>query len=384
MKKEILNVIILPPHKLFYLPSISIWTHYNSRNEPCVIIPGNKNFDEVKKLHPAFEVANKVREQVEEYDGVNFVVLQHSSERHFQNFVVWLEDFEKRVPPENVTVTFVPDGFGNTMIGPSYIKKLDETRGRSANVKEYLSFGFMDKSTENMAGMIPANCIDMSLLADEFDRNEDIKAMSNVRSLERLIGRDMVFLPFRPWCTKRFQHGAYDFGSIQELSCLYGQLIAEAWREDNLKDPIVLYRPDERFDEESNEVREALSKSYEVLDTQDFYPQSLTIEPMLYYLFSMGFVRKASMVCLDSTSFQMMPFLLNKIPTVKFSALLGAKSERVLQMTKSSSFVSGRLRNKLHHFRGRYATMLNDGYIQEHTIIDETCSIVKLSRSIFC
>lgn len=369
-KNNPINVLILPSQKLFYLPAVAIYEHYRSQGEHCVIVISEKVVDEARGIHPGFEKIHDVWAHLDGAEEINLVALQHNSEIHFKTLKSWMTKINKLSSSIDLTVTLIPDGFGNKFNGNPLPARI-EAEGQSIKIRQYLSFGFTHESISMMKPAAECVQIDLDVLADFFDRSEAIKKMSNLDAFSGLKDRDCIIVPFRPWCTKKFQNGKYDFGSIAELSDLYLKQSKRAEEQLKLENPILVFRPDERFLDESAEVYACLSRHYEAMNTGEIYPQALTLEPLVYYLVSHNFISNACMLCLDSTSFQTVPFLLNGRDNIKLSAFMGAAHSEVGDMTGGEKFLETKLRPKLNDFAERYTKLKADGFIDQIEILDD-------------
>ncbi|RGP37890.1 hypothetical protein [Pseudotabrizicola alkalilacus] len=364
------NIIFCPSTKLFLLPAIMMHEFFTAAGEKSKIVIDKNMLPQAQEIGDDFCDFETAVQYFEDCDSIRSVCFHHD-DTQFQALVRNLNMVRTVFPKKRNLVSFYPDGFGNAMHGKSYVERLSNVFSDEVTVDQYLSFGFVHKTTVKLAADRPIQTLSFSLLTDFFDRSVKIRKFCN---LEKLSGVDLdecVMLAYRPWCTKTFHDGMYDFGNQQELAILYGSLIERA-EKDHGRSLKVIFRADERYKRESDLVRRLLSSRFDVIDLDSFYSQALTLEPLVYFLIKTGQVSKMSMICLDSTSFQVPAFLVQNMGAGRLVGYLGAPKEDVYRMSGGEAFTKRKLGSKMSDFRERYRAFESDGIVESVTDLCNT------------
>jgi hypothetical protein len=350
--------IFCPDSKLFLLPSIMLREHLLANGEEATIVCSVKLSTRLQDLAVPF-ITRLDFDTRAVSEGDDLIFFHHNSDAHYEFFKQYALELSRRF--NNFTVSFYPDGFGNAMHGRHFARRLAEEENVEVKTREYFSFGFHHRTTVKLAGADPT-LIDFLHLARFFDKNaaigEIVKGVAAALDPERHI----IVVPFRAWCTQSFQHGMYDFGSPEDLAKIYLDLTEQVAAKTD-KPVQILFRPDERYKQESEITHKALAARYDLVNTAASFPSWLTLEPLLYLLFGAGHIREGSIICLDSTSFQAPAFLLAGVAPIHFTAYMGMEEARLEGYSGGPEFVERKLRKKIDEFADRYALLLEMGLI---------------------
>lgn len=365
------NIIFSTSRKLFHFPAIMMREFFSAAGEKSRIVTNDAKLPQIEGIAEHFGTFESAAQDLADCDSIRSICFHHNGERYFEQFVRNINQVFSEFPTKQKLISFYPDGFGNAMHGISFAEKLTGVFPDEVTIDHYLSFGFTHGTTAKLAAGRPIQPLDFSILTDFFDRSETIQKHCNLKELSGLSLDECVLVPYRPWCTTAFHNGVYDFGDTKELAVLYKNLIERAQQEHGRKVKVI-FRGDERFGVESDLVRELLSRHFDVINLASLYSQELTLEPLIYFLIKTGVVRKMSMICLDSTSFQVPAFLVRNMGPDRLVGYMGAPMAELDGMTGGREFMNRKLRRKIADFRQRYKAFEADGIIASVIDLDDT------------
>jgi hypothetical protein len=341
------TIIVVPNQKAFVPAGLMLREYFLSQGIKPILISGEiaagvfKEFE--VQTHPHAFLRTILQPKV------HLVHIQLSSPGTRNSFFTCVNDLSGNC--EQITISLWPDGLGNASWG----ERLDmQYNAEYSNAKiefdGFFSFGFVHSTTKKLAGDFPIKTLGYELLQ---------KAISNSELIQRIIApastlltqASSIIIPFRPWCTHQFHGGVYDFGNATDLSVIYSDLIHIASRDGFAGSPIY-FRPDERFQAESEAVMNSLATEFDIVDLSDLYPQWLTLEPLLSVVCTGKESKPFAMINLDSTSFQSVPFLADKHDLA--TGYIGACSSSLESVTGGIEFAQDKLTGKIKDFEQRY------------------------------
>ena len=367
------NYIVCPSSKLFVLPALAIKSFLeDERNEKAFIIASGEAAQIMERL--GLGVNDDSCLYSTKSPHVNLVVVQHNSVGTWKRFERLVTGFLDANNEERLTVSFWPDGLGNASWGERLDRKYLSEHGVKIKFREFYSFGFIHTSTARLTNKDAIQLIDYKNLTPIFEENPCIRAILDRASATLQGAAPICVLPFRPWCTAEFHGGVYNFGSLEGLARIYSELVGEI-ENCNGGEVSIVFRPDDRFPAESRCVQDLLQTDRELIDLSGFYPQWLTLEPLLYELYRTGRAARTSMVCLDSTSFQAAPFISDGRHPMQ--AVIGAKYQTVAAQNGGVDFMTSKLLGKVRDFYRRYHGFMEEGRVKRILRVEESLFIVE-------
>lgn len=364
-----MNYIIFPGAKYFVLPCLMIKSFYESMGESCYIVLVDKQRDyfNIYGVDKSFLLTEC---QIHFSEGNNYIFFHHGTE----SIIKRAELFINKIPIDiSYTVSFMPDALGNAMHGKSYLEVINNIKKRNEKhkvIKDIFSFGFIHSTTLNKfedEEIINLSYDYMMKIFDDLKENDlvgkDLK--SAIKS------KNIIFIPYRPWCTKKFHGGVYDFGSPEELAEIYNKLIESILKENNYEECQIIYRGDSRFKKESQVVFDKIDHLNKV-SIDKLMSDKITLEPFIYYL--MKIIDADSnlwFLTLDSTTFQAVPFLNKEKNNGNIYSLFGCPSEYLREIDGGFDFNAKKLRGKINDFYNRYKLFLENDLVTEVEKIED-------------
>jgi len=368
--------IFAPGAKQFILPCVVLYRWYRRTKSDITIVTNTTNADYYRKLG-CIAVTDQIFQELLPDECDEYVFFKHNAVGQFNKFCKVVAHFHASILSKKVKVSFFPDGFGNAMWGKNYISDYCDEEQISKNMIEVInvfSFGFIHTSTLRQYDASVITVVDYSYLTELIENCQFLKDIC----IQTLINVDqftsIVLVPFRPWCTDGFHGGVYDFGDQTVLANIYCNLIENHVTTDK---KMVFFRGDERFPNESSFVFDELNKSYDCLEIDTVkYPKWLTLEPLLYFMITK--FQHISIVNLDSTTFQIVPFLINRLDShCKVSGLIGCENSILSQNSVPDTFKDSKLKVKIKDFKNRYSTFdFQDNTTLSLNEIDDTFFIL--------
>lgn len=361
-----MNIIFCPNAKYFALPVIMIYEHYSALQEESLIVANAELLSSIKSY------GNFYSQDISSFDfniidsSSNLIFFCHNTNTNKEFFRKTITEAQKN--SHQFKVSYMPDGLGNSMLGGDYIGDAKEYSTASIELRDVFSFGFIHYSTASQHPKEKIVCLSYKL----FEKYLDQRYFENL--FEPILNSmnsyaAIIFIPYRPWCTKKFHGGVYDFGSTKELSEIYTELITEISIRYRLNNYLVLYRGDSRFAQESLETYNQIQAPNKIrLDP--LIPKDITLEPFIYKSIK-KIKSNFHFITLDSTTFQCIPFMNFSAENKLISCDFGCPQKILFNKNGGQDFHNRKLKGKIKDFSDRYSSFKQAGLISNIENIEE-------------
>jgi len=315
-----MNYIFLPWAKTFVYPSLMLINHLNTLGEEVKIIATEANFDLLDLLNVSYIKYDEINylKEIQPFD--NLIFFQNNTKEQKNDFITSIYRACRQFFYDPYYISFIPDGLANIYSGPSLMDYIDDSLF-NLKLKNIYSFGFQHHTAVDLFPYDNHVLIDYKNLILSLDNRETDIIINNFTN--HINTNNIIFIPFRPWCTDSFWSGAYNFGDTNTVGKLYNELI-EQIKSKNSEDFQIFFRPDPRYLIESLKAFELIDHQNKVLIDDKDYPFYLPLEPLLHGFFTNNLIegKKFSyyFISLDSSTFN------------TFAALIGFYDSKVSKL----------------------------------------------------
>jgi hypothetical protein len=354
--------IFIPWGKTFIPPILIVSSYYQEKGIEPVFIAREPHFAALSFLQIPFI-------SFDEFDGLHsmekgsrLLFIDDLNDFSFGNFSRAIFRNLWEYTNEPYTIDLMPDALSNVTTDVGVLDKFRETYKGRFNLKlgNFFTYGFVHHTVSDKYSTDNIINLSYSRLVNIFENSIFLTAISKNIISKLSNYSNIIFIPYRPWCTETFWLGKYSFGDVHDLIGLYDQLIEDIVRDKNIDKCLLLFRGDERFIAESKSVYDGISfKNKLILDDFD-YPYSLSLEPLIYFLLK-TYQGSIHGIALDSSTFDLIPYFLDLIEAeVSFDLTYGCDLTYFRDDDKHQSFINSLLRNRTHEFLWKLKSISNN------------------------
>lgn len=258
---------------------------------------------------------------------------------------------------DKILVNFIPEGFGNAMWGESFIDRINVDLVEAEykdKIKLYqtISYGFKQSYIDNKFPSAEKVVLNYEEVVNAIRENQTLQSIIEkaIRSLK--LHKNLLFIPYRPWCTEKFHGGMYNFGTQEHLSEIVLRLVEIL---DVPEDSLVLFRPDFRYPTESSHLLTKLSKAFETIElSSEIYPDWISLEPLFQGLLDSEIVSVLNIVNLDSTTAIPIMFQSDFSSIDKLNILYGCPLRLLKYVDGGEDFYNRKLKGKIRMFSNHF------------------------------
>lgn len=363
--------IFIPWGKTFIPPVLMVCSYYQEKGIEPVFIAHESHFAALSFLQLPFISFDKFDGLHSIEQGARLLFIDDLNDFSFGNFSRAIFRNLWEYTDEPYTIDLMPDALSNVTTAVGCLDKFREIYKDRFNFKvgNFFTFGFVHHtvtekfSTDNIVNLSYLSLINLfenSIFLNAITKNI-IANFSNYSNI--------IFIPYRPWCTETFWSGSYSFGNAHDLIELYDQLIKDAVRDKDIDKCILVFRGDERFLVESKCIYDAISFKNKLMLDNFNYPYFFSLEPLIYFLLK-TYQGSIHAIALDSSTFDLVPYFLDVIDTeVSFELIYGCNLSYFKDDEKHQLFINSMLRNRVREFLWKFKP-ISDSLKNIHINID--------------
>lgn len=346
------NVIFFPGQRYFVLPIILISNYYEEKGENVKVVCSSNE----KKMFQEYGYENTIVNMNESICSGerNLVFFQHNTSGALNFFLRTLESVSNK---QLVKVSLMPDGLGNSMYGECFLEIATRKFDCLFELRDVFSFGFVHSTVAKNFESKKIVCLSLKTLHANFKKVMQSQGFTKLKS-ELANVESIILLPYRPWCTKSFHGGVYDFGDASDLARIYSETLRSLVKKYELDNSLVLFRGDERYPNESMQVFEQLEFDNKI-NLSLYLSEKITLEPLLHFLTN-DINSVLSVVSLDSTTFQSIPLIKDDTIDKKIIGFLGCPRDLLEYSVESRAFFETKLKGKINDFFHRFKDIGKD------------------------
>lgn len=354
--------------RAFLFPAEVTRRHISKKNENCEIIVAKNS----KPLLDYFGINNLSYESFFPHvqPGANLIFF-HSGES--EPIAQILFEVSKRVPLDNISISLLPDGFGNAHCGGYLLDELNKRNHELNNLTLFkvYSFGFIHKYSLRDIPLEKREVINYSHLRDFLEKNPALQKFYSAIDSSLNYDSDIIFIPYRPWCTEEFHKGKYLIGDQNFLAEIYNQIIELIINNENLERPTILIRGDYRYKKYYEKLLLSLDKFQSFINIDNFYPEDYSLEPFLFHLSRRASSRKIFHLTLDSNSFQPIPYLIERLERCHQKAYIGCLKEFFNTSRVPTQELERVLKIKIQDFHIRHKNLIIENKLSSTSKLSE-------------
>jgi hypothetical protein len=308
------HFIFAPPVKTDTITCMSImhWLQLEAKKTTLVIKKGYSEFYESVNI-PYISESDFRKKPIEGEISIYFL---HATS-FYQYFKTNLSILLNNKNITKINLNFFPEGFGNAMWGEKFTDRIEKDFEivDKIHLDKIISYGFKQNYIDKKFPTAKKLIINYEHIISAMESNKILMEIVS-KALNSLdLKKELIIIPFRPWCTKSFHGGMYNFGSRDEFNELVVQLLSRI--EINPKSKI-LFRSDSRYKKESSYLFDFLSETFDTQEiTDDIFPSWVSLEPLFHGIINNKKVESVKVINFDSTT---------SIPLVFQSALSSINS----------------------------------------------------------
>jgi hypothetical protein len=349
------HVILAPPVKTDTVTCLAIANWLESRNELVTIIAKSthsKFFDELSiSYYTDIQIAKGL-----ELSGELTLYCLHATNyyTYFKGILMHLVSNSKI---KSISLCFMPEGFGNAMWGERFTDRLALEPFDLSKVRltQTISYGFKQYYIEKKFPDAKKIVLNYSTVVRAINSSGALTKLTS-KALDQLKPKfDILFIPFRPWCTDSFHKGMYSFGDSDTLSRITINMLLDSGISGQDR---IYFRPDIRFSPESDYLLQKLNERFSSIQIDsEIYPEWLSLEPLFNSLLNHSEVFSITILNYDSTTAIPAIFLAAESKIRRFRAIFGCKRKLLEDTEGGIEFYNRKLKPKITMFREHLAPL---------------------------